>query len=145
MSFFGAGDWDDPIDARHVPRPDDTSFKGQLAKYCDIPPDFRFEVHTCERGLPYTSRVAWRAGVSYHESSKVCNLLADAFSREYRIPRREIIPMSSLEPDGLFIWIRSRVPIPKTCFPTPRENNNLRIEERSGLRSRGFDDPVIDI
>lgn len=62
----------------------------------------------------------------------------------YNFKYNHLLIMSSDEADGIWVWVKSRVPIPPPALTT-NENHHRGIEVNSVLRLNRGDDSVIDI
>jgi hypothetical protein len=187
--FFGSGDWDEEdlkqFEKKRSPGPTPNSPQpGSNAKSQDsrlayretsngekkivikdslLPRDFKLELHFDEKNRPYTSRLAKSGAVSAHGwASAVGHELIKLFHETYHIDKSQLIIMSSDEKDGLYVWVRSRVQLPRVglkdpnfgYLPRPKsddididanDNPDLRLKDGPKLLTPPGSDQVIDI
>ncbi len=92
---------------------------GEVGESAGLPHDFKFEIHLDDSGKPYTSRVAQTGSHDLGWVERVARCLKEAFEEHTGIQYSNLVSMSSYEEDTTYVWIRSRVPIPKVALENP--------------------------
>lgn len=102
-----------------------------------------FEVHIDpENNKITTSR--FMCGRDRYSVQEVGDYIIRKLCERYGFRWENLVIMSSDEPDGIWVWVRSRVPIPPKALQSG-ENHHRGIEINSVLRLGRGDDSIIDI
>ncbi len=117
-----------------------------------------FEVHID----PTTRKIVtsrFMCGKNRYLVQQVGARIVDELQKKYGFGYRNLIVLSSDEPDGIWVWVKSRVPIPPPKLTgssllnpadsvidvTAYENHPHRLKDNPKLLSPNGDDQVIDI